>query len=381
MSAGDVWAVMLAAGRGERFNLPYNKAFYEFEGRSVLSRSLDALCASGVFAGIALALGENDFDLYHKMITRDGECPLVKTIVTGGNTRRDSARVGLSALPPSAEYVAIHDAARPFVSPSIIRACVASAREHGSGVPASALTDTVKEADDRGFAARTLDREHLYTVQTPQVFRTDLIKRAHDADTGAAATDDAALYERVIGPVRLVVMPECADNIKITSPNDLKPRGAMTYRVGHGYDAHRLAQGRALILCGVNIPYELGLLGHSDADAATHALIDALLGAAGLGDIGRHFPDSGPAYEGVSSLMLLKKTTSFIKARVINADITIIAQRPKLSPYMEQMVNNIAGVLRVDKTRVNIKATTTEGMGFEGRGEGISAHAVALIRR
>jgi len=379
--AGDVWAVLLAAGRGERFNLPYNKAFYEFNGRAVLSRSLDALCASGAFAGIALTLGENDLDLYHTMIARDGECPLVKIIVTGGSTRRDSARIGLSALPQSAEYVAIHDAARPFVAPDIIRACIASAREHGSGVPAMALTDTVKEADDRGFATRTLDREHIYTVQTPQVFRTDLIKRAHEADPGLTATDDAALYERAIGPVRLVVMPECADNIKITSPKDLKSHEAMTYRVGHGYDAHRLVQDRALILCGVNIPYDLGLLGHSDADVATHALMDALLGAAGLGDIGRHFPDNDPAYKGISSILLLEKAAALINARVINVDITIVAQKPKLIPYMEQMVNKIAGVLRVDKSCVNIKATTTEGMGFEGSGEGISAHAVALIGR
>jgi len=377
----EAWAVVVAAGRGERFGRGYNKVFHEIDGRSILSRSIDALAVSGMFAGIVLVLSENDLTRYRELAVREGASPLVRAIVTGGATRRESVWNGLSAVPASAEIVAIHDAARPYVAPAIVRACVESARLHGSGVPAIPVVDTIKQIDAEGRAIVTLDRNALRAVQTPQAFNFTNLLEAYRSIPDAA-TDDAALYEQKYGCVHLVTLPECRDNIKITTERDL-PGAMLNFRVGTGYDAHRLVEGRKLILCGVDVPFERGLLGHSDADVAVHALMDALLGAMALGDIGRHFPDTDPAYAGASSINLLGHIKRLMDEHgyvVTNADVTIVAQRPKLSPYLSEMVQNIAHALCVCETQINVKATTTEGMGFEGEGLGISAQAAALIR-
>lgn len=379
----STWAVIVAAGKGSRAGLGENKVFHPVNGRSVLARCLDAFERSGRFDGAALVLSEADEARYMALCETEGPFPLVKRIARGGKTRRDSVRNGLLALPEDAEIVAIHDAARPFVSRAIIDATLASAREYGSGVISTAVVDTVKQIGPDG-RVRSLDRGTLRAVQTPQSFDYVRILDAHlrAQAEDLSVTDDAMLFEHYYGDVRLVTADGAEVNKKLTTKADFDALDAPDVRVGQGYDVHRLAPGRKLILCGVEVPYELGLDGHSDADVAVHALMDALLGALGLGDIGRQFPDSDPAYEGADSMKLLATVMDMARKagyRVGNADVTIVAQRPKLSPYMDAMRRSVADGLGVPPERVNVKATTTERLGFEGEGLGISAQAVALL--
>ncbi len=377
----SAWAVLVAAGRGTRAGLDANKVFYPVEGRSPLSRSLDAIAQTGLYEGIVLVLAKDDFLAYRALAEREGACPLVKSVVAGGKTRQESVFAGLKVVPESVEWVSIHDAARPFAGEALFRATLDAARETGSGVISTDVTDTVKRVEE-GRAVETLDRERLRAVQTPQSFRREEILRAHMAALadGFAGTDDASLYEREFGSATLVTADGARENVKLTHRGDFL-RGDV--RMGTGYDVHRLVEGRPLVLGGVTIPWEKGLLGHSDADVALHALMDAMLGALGEGDIGRHFPDSDEQYRGIASTELLRRVTELARNkgyRVGNCDVTIVAQAPKLAPYIEEMRANVARVLGVDVSRVNIKATTTERLGFEGEGLGISAQAVAVMR-
>ena len=377
----SVWAVVVAGGRGARAGLGRNKVFFAWKGRSVLSRCLDALERSGALDGAVLVLGAEDFEQYDALCAREGASPLVKRVVAGGDCRRRSVRSGLAALPEEVEIVAVHDAARPFVSPEAVRETVQSARKWGSGVISTPVTDTIKRVGPDG-AVETLDRAQLRAVQTPQTFDCAKLKAAHERAEaeGFDATDDAALFEHYYGSVRLVTAPGAEANIKLTNPADFEKLSRPAMRIGSGYDAHRLAEGRKLILCGVDVPHTRGLDGHSDADVAVHALMDALLGALGEGDIGRHFPDSDPAYEGISSMLLLEQVMKIVREHgcgVANVDVTIVAQKPKLAAYIPTMRENLARALGTDA--VNVKATTTERMGFEGEELGISAQAVALL--
>ena len=377
----SAWAVLVAAGRGTRAGLDANKVFYPVEGRSPLSRSLDAIAQTGLYEGIVLVLAKDDFLAYRALAEREGACPLVKSVVAGGKTRQESVFAGLKVVPESVEWVSIHDAARPFAGEALFRATLDAARETGSGVISTDVTDTVKRVEE-GRAVETLDRERLRAVQTPQSFRREEILRAHMAALadGFAGTDDASLYEREFGSATLVTADGARENVKLTHRGDFL-RGDI--RMGTGYDVHRLVEGRPLVLGGVTIPWEKGLLGHSDADVALHALMDAMLGALGEGDIGRHFPDSDEQYRGIASTELLRRVAELARGkgyRVGNCDVTIVAQAPKLAPYIEEMRANVARVLGVDVSRVNIKATTTERLGFEGEGLGISAQAVAVMR-
>ena len=380
------WAVIVAAGRGERAGLGGNKVFYPIEGRSVLARCLDAFERSGRFDGAALVLSEADEAAFAELSEREGPFPLVRTTARGGATRRDSVMNGLLALPEDCEIVAIHDAARPFVSDAVIEATLASAEAHGSGVICTPVVDTIKQLMPDGSVVSP-PRDALRAVQTPQAFDFRKILAAHlrAREEDLAVTDDAMLFEHYYGGVRLVTAEGAEANRKLTTRADfeaLDAAKAPDVRVGQGYDVHRLVEGRRLILCGVEISWEKGLDGHSDADVAVHALMDALLGALGLGDIGRHFPDTDPAYAGANSMKLLENVMDKVRAqgyRVGNADITIVAQRPKLAPYIEAMRRNIAAGLGVDASRVNVKATTTERLGFEGEGLGISSQAVVLL--
>ncbi len=381
----NAWAVVVAAGRGVRFGQPYNKVFYPLSGRSILSRSLDALAGSGLFSGIVLVLGEGDGEDYRALTADEGACPLVKRIVSGGATRQESVYHGLQALPRETELVAIHDAARPFVTETILRETLCEAEKCGACIPGRALVDTVKRLDAQGFAAETFPRDELCAVQTPQCFLKKRILEAHERalSEGFSGTDDATLYERYMGKVRVLMLPDCEKNIKVTTPADVTP-ALPELRVGTGYDAHRLVEGRRLVLCGVEIPYEKGLLGHSDADVAVHALIDALLGAAALGDIGRHFPDSDERYRGISSMKLLGEVMRLIAKKgflPVNADLTLVAQRPRLKDFIPAMRENLARAMNLPEDCVNVKATTTEGMGFEGEELGVSAQAATLLRK
>lgn len=292
-----------------------------------------------------------------------------------GDERQYSVGNGLEYVKDE-DIVLIHDGARPFVTEDIIGRCIDSAVKYGSGVAAVPVHDSLKRADKDMAVSETVDRKDMYAMQTPQGFKGKLIKNAHKQP--ALGTDDAYLVEAMGEKVRLVMGG--ISNIKLTTPEDI-PK--MSYRVGHGYDVHKLIEGRNLILCGIKVPYEYGLDGHSDADVAVHALMDAMLGAVGGYDIGRLFPDNDDSFKGISSMVLLKKVSEYIKEKgyeLINCDITIIAQKPKLLPYINDMRANLAEGLGADCDNVNVKATTTEHLGFEGRGEGISAMAVVMLK-
>ncbi len=389
MEGLGAWAVVVAAGKGERLGLPYNKVFYRLAGRSLLGRCFDALASAGCFDGAVLVLSEEDIPRYQALIQAEGGLPLPARLAVGGATRQASVMRGLLALPEDAGIVAIHDAARAFVPGTVVRAALESARAHGSGVAATLVTDTIKRVDGADCSVETPDRAFLRAVQTPQAFRLAEILRAHRQaeKDGFLATDDAALYERYVAPARLCCLPEGQNNIKLTTPEDLRTMETRlwgTLRVGHGYDVHRLVEGRKLILCGVDVPFEKGLLGHSDADVAVHALMDALLGAAGLVDIGRHFPDSDIVFKDADSVKLLEQVAMKLGEmgyRPANVDVTIVCQRPRIAPYIDAMRANLARTLRMPQDCVNVKATTTEGLGFEGEGLGISSSAVAAITR
>ena len=391
-------AVIVAAGRGSRMGLDRNKVLYALCGEPIIVRTVRAFEESGLFdGGIVVVTGACDMDEMRGMFHQAGLH--VRAIVEGGADRQESVRRGIAACDEQADIIAIHDGARPLVTRRVIEETIDSAKAHGSGVAAVMLKDTIKRVDENGCVMDTPIRDTLRAVQTPQTFDAGLIREAHEkfrcgnAD-GLRATDDAMLAEWMGHSVYLTEGD--VENIKLTTPEDmllaeqvLYRRGAAkkeekVMRIGHGYDVHRLVEGRKLILCGVEIPHTVGLLGHSDADVAYHALTDALLGAAAMGDIGRHFPDTDPKYKGADSGMLLDHVMELIwqKGYVVgNVDVTIIAQKPKLKDYIEQMRDNIAAHLKIELDCVNVKATTTEKLGFEGEMLGISTHAVACIEK
>lgn len=369
-----VTAIVVAAGASRRMG--FDKLSYRLpDGRTVLETSCAALAAHPAITQLVLVCGGNRAAC--EAIA--AACPKPCAVVQGGATRADSVRNGLAAA--TGELVAIHDAARPFVSEGVITAALTAAAETGAAAPAVPVKDTVKVADPSGRVLDTPDRATLYAVQTPQCFRRALYTQALAAVTGEKArlvTDDCSLFELAGLPVRLTEGDYA--NYKITTKEDLQKEKTM--RIGHGYDVHRLVEDRKLIMGGVEIPYEKGLLGHSDADVLLHAVMDAVLGAAALGDIGKLFPDTDERYRGADSLMLLDRVMEALGEagyRPVNADVTIVAQKPKLRPYIDQMRVHLARHMGVDVSQVSVKATTSEGMGFEGEEKGMTAHAVCLI--
>ncbi|MBQ6960663.1 MAG: 2-C-methyl-D-erythritol 2,4-cyclodiphosphate synthase [Clostridia bacterium] len=372
----NVYAVILCGGSGTRMGVSGNKTLLKTGGVPAIVRGFRAFAA--VTDGIVLVARAGEEAFFAETLASYGLKALA--IVPGGADRQASALCGLKALPPDAEIALIHDGARPFVTEAIIRRVIDSVKQFGSGAAAVPCRDTVKRADKDGNVLETLDRSTLWQMQTPQGFFVKDLLAAHAAATDRY-TDDAALMEAAGHAVRLV--PGSPDNIKLTSPEDLRMvNGMLTPRIGTGFDAHRLVEGRELWLGGVQIPYEKGLLGHSDADAPLHALTDALLGAAAMGDIGKLFPDSDPQYKGISSILLLeevRKRLTDAGFTIGNVDLTIVCQAPKLAPYIPKMREKIAKALEISPDQVSVKATTTERMGYEGRGEGISAQAVAMV--
>ena len=381
-AAGAVWqGIVLGGGSGSRMGLGYNKALYPLNGRAVIRRSAEAIAPH--VQGLTVVCPREERALFVEALA-GLDAPL--TLVDGGETRQTSVRHALDALPEGVTHVLVHDGARCLVEAEVIRAAMASAEAKGSGVAAVPVKDTLKEADAEGRAAATLPRERLRAVQTPQAFELSLLRRAHEAAAaeGYVGTDEAVLVERLGEPVWLT--PGSGRNLKLTTPEDIQMAqtllGALPLRIGTGYDVHRLVTGRALILCGVEIPHTHGLDGHSDADVALHALMDALLGAAALGDIGQHFPDTDERYRGISSMALLRETARILREHGFapaQTDLTIVAQAPKLAPHIPQMRRNVAEALSLPLEQVSVKATTTERLGFEGRREGISAQAVAMV--
>ena len=385
-------AIIPAGGFGRRMGADLPKQFLEVGGLPILVHTVKAVQRSSFIKSIIIAVPADHVDQVWELVSRY-DLSLVTGVVVGGATRQDSVQAGLAAVSDGTDLVVVHDGVRPLVDPGLVDACVQKAAETGAAMLAVPVKDTLKKAKG-GIVGTTVDRRNLWQAQTPQVAGVATMRRAFDSAVadGFQGTDEASLLERIGVEVSLVMGSD--QNIKITRSEDLALAKAFlgkgsgggmamgALRVGHGYDAHQLVEGRALVLGGVNIPFDRGLSGHSDADVLLHALCDAILGAAGMGDIGRHFPDSDPAYKGISSLVLLAevvKKSSEAGFRLGNADMTVIAQEPRLAPYIDKMRENISCCVDIDFSCLNIKATTTEQMGFVGRGEGIAAHAVVSL--
>lgn len=372
-----ITAIIPAAGQSRRMHTNINKQFLHIAGQPVLTRTL--LSLRGFVDEYIIVCRPGEEDQCREAI---GDVLEDYKLLPGGATRQDSVYAGLTQA--QGDYVLIHDGSRPLASPDLIQRVIAAAKVHGAAIPALPVTDTIKEVSG-GMVRSTLDRTLLHAVQTPQVFRRELLLSAYEqaGEGRQQATDDAFLVE-ALGQTVKVVPGETA-NLKITHPQDILRATQIvgeTIRTGIGYDVHRLAPGRDLILGGVHIPFAKGLTGHSDADVLVHSIMDALLGAAGLGDIGRHFPDTDPAWAGADSCRLLAHVADLLAAEgmsIINIDAVVIAQQPKISPYIPKMQKNIADSAGVEIAGINIKATTTEGLGFAGRGEGIAAQSVCTV--
>jgi 2-C-methyl-D-erythritol 4-phosphate cytidylyltransferase/2-C-methyl-D-erythritol 2,4-cyclodiphosphate synthase len=379
-----VSAIIAAGGRGARFRLPTPKQLLLLGGRPILQRSLDAFLESDVVDDIVVALPGELTATPPDYLRASSLKPVV--VVEGGDRRQDSVARAFASVPSAADVVVIHDAARPLVSAALIRRTVEAALETGAAVAAVRAHDTVKRGDPHGIVTATLPRDEIYLAQTPQAFRVAVLRDA--LTLGIDATDEAMLAERAGHKVRLVEGDP--RNLKITTAEDLamaehllggSSRGS-SLRIGNGYDLHRLVEGRPLVLGGVTIPFGKGLLGHSDADAVCHAVTDAILGAAGAGDIGRHFPDTAPAWKDANSIDLLRQASGLVRAAgyaVVNVDVTVVAQEPTLAPYADAMRANLAAALDCDPSQVSVKGKTNEGVDSIGAGESIAVHAVALL--
>ena len=381
-----VTAVLVAAGSSTRMG--FDKLSFDLGGETVVQRSIRAFAECPLVDEIVLVAGKNRAFLEQQAAA----CPKPVQVVSGGATRAESAKNGVLAA--HGDLVAVHDAARPFVSEAVIEAAVYAAAACGAAAPAVPVKDTVKRAvrgdgktvPETCMVAETPDRSTLYAVQTPQCFDRAAYLAALeelDAEKARLVTDDCSLFELTGRPVQLTQGDYA--NLKITTREDLprpQQKEGEPMRIGHGYDVHRLVEGRKLILGGVEIPYEKGLLGHSDADVLAHAVMDAVLGAAALGDIGKHFPDTDPEYAGADSLMLARHVARIVREngwKVENIDSTILCQKPKLAPYIPAMREKLAEAFGMPLDAVSVKATTEEHLGFTGEGLGIAVHAVALI--
>lgn len=425
-----VTAVIVAAGSARRMG-GINKQYAELAGMPVLARSVAAFDNDPFVDEIVIVARSGEEDRCRRDIVEKYGFRRVSAVVPGGAERQDSVRAALGVVFGGAAgreagscgaevsdggggrddgrdvgLVLIHDGARPLVPRTVIDAVIDGCAARGAAIPAVSVKDTIKQihlSDSRAVVSFTPERSLLRAVQTPQGFDAALLMRAYDAcapDT--AVTDDASLVEALGAPVYIVDGDEM--NIKITTPSDLGRaeqllNGSSAYdpgindpvaavarvpRTGMGYDVHAFAENRKLILGGVNIPHDRGLLGHSDADVLIHAVMDALLGAAALGDIGKHFPDTDLRYKGISSLLLLGHVSELLSSHgwtIVNIDVTVIAQRPKIAPHIPQMKKIMAEVLKISESQINIKGTTTERLGFTGREEGIASQAVASIIR
>ena len=377
----SVTAIIVAAGASRRMG--FDKLSYRLpDGRTVLETSCALFAAHPAVDELVLVAGGNR----PQCEAIAAACPKPCTVVQGGATRADSVRSGLAAA--KGQLVAIHDAARPFASEQLITAALQAAAKTGAAAPAVPVKDTIKVADKDGKVVATPDRATLYAVQTPQCFDRARYLQVLEAVSGEKAslvTDDCSLFELTGRPVELTQGDYA--NLKITTREDLprpEQKEETKMRIGHGYDVHRLVEGRKLILGGVEVPFEKGLLGHSDADVLAHAVMDAVLGAAALGDIGQHFPDTAKEYEGADSLVLARRVTEIMKEhgyRIENIDATLLCQRPKLASYIPAMRQKLADAFGMDVDAVSVKATTEEHLGFTGEGLGIAAHAVALIEK
>lgn len=383
----SVWAVVPAAGRGLRMGAAVAKQYLGLAGAPLVSRTCAVLQRVDEVVGVVLVVPPADVDSATRRFVEPYGLDKVAAVVAGGRQRQDSVAAGVrEAVARGAGWIVVHDAVRPLAGPEVFGRVLAAAREVGAAAAGWPVVDTVKRAAPDGRVQATLEREGLWLVQTPQAFKADLLRQAQQraAAEGFTATDEAGLVEHYGGEVRMVKGQ--ADNLKITTPGDLRLAAAWAagpaVRVGQGYDVHRLVSGRRLVLGGVEMDFDLGLEGHSDADVLTHAVMDALLAAAGLGDIGRMFPDSDPAWAGADSIDLLGRVCRRLARagwRPAQVSVTLLAQRPKIAPRAGDMAVNLAGAMGIPPAMVNVAASTTEGLGFIGRGQGMAAMASATI--
>ena len=385
-------AVILAGGNGSRMMSDKTKQFMDLFGMTVLERTVFAFAKSSLIDEIIVVVKEDEMAFAKSLFASKKYAKDIKFCV-GGDCRAASAKNGFYAVDPDCDFVAIHDAARCLITPEMIDKVVEKAHKNRAATAVCGVTDTVKIVDEDGRITSTVPRNSVYRAGTPQVFEKELYEMAlRECRDLSVITDDNMLIENISCDVYAVDLGQT--NIKITTPEDmefakniLKGRGEASVsdmRIGHGYDVHKLVEGRKLILGGVEIPHTKGLLGHSDADVLLHAIMDSLLGAAALGDIGRHFPDTSDEYLGISSIHLLTKVSKLINQKgfkVVNVDATVVLQKPKIAEYIPKMVSNIAFALEIPESSVNVKATTEEHLGFTGREEGAAAYSVALLTK
>jgi len=375
-------ALVVAAGRGTRLGAPLPKQYLPLAGEPLLRHTLCALTAHPRISDVRAVIHPDDREHYENAARGLDLLPPVP----GGAQRQDSVRLGLESLTEAdPDVVAIHDGARPFIEGALIDR-VLDALEHAAGaIPALAVADTLKRGRD-GRIVETVDRRQLWRAQTPQAFRFREILSAHRAAAGLELSDDAAVAERAGLAVSLVAGSE--SNLKVTAPDDLARAERMLLarlgdiRTGQGFDVHPLGPGDHVWLCGIKVPHERALIGHSDADVGLHAITDALLGALGAGDIGQHFPPSDPKWRGAASDQFLRHAAALVAergGRIAHVDVTLICERPKVSPHRGTMIARIAEILGLAPDRVSVKATTTEKLGFTGREEGIAAQAIATV--
>jgi 2-C-methyl-D-erythritol 4-phosphate cytidylyltransferase / 2-C-methyl-D-erythritol 2,4-cyclodiphosphate synthase len=382
-------AIIPAGGAGKRLKSHIAKQYLLLDSLPVLVHTLKVFQKSEEIDEIIIALPPEDLVHIRQELAEKYGLIKVMNAVAGGNERQDSVRNCLTAIEGKCDLVVVHDAVRPFVTEELIRQVVDAAKTTGAAIAGVKAKDTIKEVKEDNVVRSTVPRQNLWLTQTPQAFDFELFKKAYQTayNENFYGTDDASLVERIGKEVKMV--EGSYENIKITTNEDMLMADALInkknkigFRTGFGYDSHRFDTARKLVLGGVEIPSDKGLYGHSDADALLHAICDALLGAAGAGDIGRHFPDNDPEYKNISSIILLERVNKIIKAKgfsINNIDATVVMEQPKLAPYAAKMVSNIARVLKIHENFINIKAKTNEGMGFTGRNEGVAVFTTAAV--
>jgi len=388
--------LIVAAGRGRRAGGPLPKQYVGLAGEMVLKRTLQAFDRHPRIAALHVVIHPDDEALYRQATA--GVSHKLKDFIVGGASRQQSVQNGLNAMAaqqPAPDRVLIHDAARPFIDAALINRVIDGLDDHDCVLPVTPVTDTVKRVEN-GFVTDTLDRSSLFGAQTPQGFQFKAILELHrkaSKASGASFTDDASIAEQFGLAVHTVA--GAPENVKLTTPNDMamgelmlrqgqndEQTGKRETRTGTGLDVHRFEPGDGVMLCGVKVPHEFRLKGHSDADVAMHALTDAILGAIGEGDIGAHFPPGDPQWKDAPSSLFLQhamRLAAKAGGRLVNADVTIICERPKIGEYRDEMRRSLAVLMQTDVSRISVKATTTEQLGFTGRREGVAASAVANI--
>ncbi len=380
--------IIPAAGSGSRMNTSCPKQYLDLAGKPVLIHTVSAFHRNKGICRIILVVPKDRIESTTNLL-KTWKLEDKAVVVAGGKRRQDSVKAGLDALDNTTRIVLVHDGARPLITNDLISQCHREADKYGAAIAAIPVKDTLKKCFSDKSIEKTIDRSNLWQAQTPQAARLNLLIKAFAEIGDRDVTDEASLLESAGITVKIV--PGSETNIKITRPEDLvianriimQPSPNQT-RVGHGFDAHRLVADRDLVLGGVKIVYKLGLAGHSDADVVTHAFCDAILGALCKGDIGKHFPDSATEFKDIYSIILLERIVTLMDEEgfsIGNADITVVCQSPKLAPYLDEMKANLSKACKCEQQQINIKATTTEKMGFTGREEGISSHAVVFLTK